>query len=56
MSHPLLDLTVRDRNGLTPFAAAMTYKNNKAAQSILDRESRAAEQVGLAIFRLCMWS
>ncbi|XP_072043178.1 rabankyrin-5-like [Amphiura filiformis] len=44
MSHPMLDLTVRDRNGLTPFAAAMTFKNNKAAQAILDREARAAEQ------------
>ena len=45
MSHPLLDLTLRDRSGLTPFAAAMTFKNNKAAQAILDREPRAAEQV-----------
>ena len=45
MSHPMLDLAVRDRNGLTPFAAAMTFKNNKAAQAILDREPRAAEQV-----------
>ncbi|XP_038074756.1 rabankyrin-5-like isoform X2 [Patiria miniata] len=45
MSHPLLDLTLRDRGGLTPFAAAMTFKNNKAAQAILDREPRAAEQL-----------
>ncbi|XP_033627890.1 rabankyrin-5-like [Asterias rubens] len=45
MSHPLLDLTLRDRSGLTPFAAAMTYKNNKAAQAILNREPRAAEQL-----------
>ncbi|XP_033101064.1 rabankyrin-5-like isoform X2 [Anneissia japonica] len=45
MSHPLLDLTLRDKSGLTPFAAAMTHKNNKAAQAILDREPRAAEQV-----------
>ncbi|KAL4223226.1 Ankyrin repeat and FYVE domain-containing protein 1 [Mactra antiquata] len=45
LSHPLLDLTVRDNNGLTPFAAAMTTRNNKAAQSILNREPRAAEQV-----------
>ncbi|XP_054749515.2 rabankyrin-5-like [Lytechinus pictus] len=45
MSHPLLDLTLRDKGGLTPFAAALTFKNNKAAQAILDREPRAAEQL-----------
>lgn len=45
MSHPHVDLTLRDKDGLTPFAVAMTYKNNKAAQSILDREPRAAEQL-----------
>jgi len=47
LSHPGLDLTSRDRNGLTPFAAAMTTRNNKAAQAILNREPRAAEQVCL---------
>ena len=45
MSHPGLDLSVRDKHGLTPFAAAMMTKNNKAAQAILDREPTAAEQV-----------
>ncbi|XP_072163422.1 rabankyrin-5-like [Diadema setosum] len=45
ISHPLLDLTLRDKSGLTPFAAALTHKNNKAAQAILDREPRAAEQL-----------
>ncbi|XP_060560051.1 rabankyrin-5-like, partial [Ruditapes philippinarum] len=45
LSHPNLDLNLRDKNGLTPFAAAMTTKNNKAAQSILNREPKAAEQV-----------
>ncbi|XP_062587167.1 rabankyrin-5-like isoform X2 [Saccostrea cucullata] len=45
LAHPGLDLTVRDRSGLTPFAAAMTTKNNKAAQAILNREPNAAEQV-----------
>ena len=49
LSHPNLDLTMRDKNGLTPFAAAMTTRNNKAAQSILNREPKAAEQV--RIFR-----
>lgn len=45
LAHPGLDLTIRDRAGLTPFAAAMTTKNNKAAQAILNREPNAAEQV-----------
>lgn len=47
LAHPGLDLTIRDRAGLTPFAAAMTTKNNKAAQAILNREPNAAEQVVL---------
>ncbi|XP_038615045.1 rabankyrin-5 [Tachyglossus aculeatus] len=45
VSHPDIRLTARDRQGLTPFACAMTYKNNKAAESILKREPGAAEQV-----------
>lgn len=47
MSHPVLNLMVKDKHGLTPFAAAMTTKNNKAAQAILNREPTATEQVGL---------
>ena len=50
LSHPGLDLKLRDKNGLTPFAVAMTTKNNKAAQSILDREATAAEQVGVVLW------
>ncbi|XP_068939356.1 rabankyrin-5 [Petaurus breviceps papuanus] len=45
ISHPDIRLNVRDRQGLTPFACAMTYKNNKAAEAILKREPGAAEQV-----------
>lgn len=45
LSHPSLNLTIKDRSGHTPFAAAMTTRNNKAAQAILDREPTAAEQV-----------
>ena len=45
LAHPSIDLTLRDKNGLTPFAAAMTTRNNKAAQAILTREPTAAEQV-----------
>uniref|UniRef100_A0A0P4WJ56 FYVE-type domain-containing protein n=1 Tax=Scylla olivacea TaxID=85551 RepID=A0A0P4WJ56_SCYOL len=44
LSHPALDLTIRDKAGVTPFAAAMLRKNNKAAKAILNRESKAAEQ------------
>ncbi|XP_026903323.1 rabankyrin-5 isoform X1 [Acinonyx jubatus] len=45
ISHPDVRLSVRDRQGLTPFACAMTYKNNRAAEAILKREPGAAEQV-----------
>ncbi|CAH2222887.1 rabankyrin-5 isoform X1 [Pelobates cultripes] len=45
ISHPDIKLNVRDRQGMTPFACAMTFKNNKAAESILKREPGAAEQV-----------
>ncbi|XP_052513458.1 rabankyrin-5 isoform X3 [Budorcas taxicolor] len=45
ISHPNIHLNMRDRQGLTPFACAMTCKNNKAAEAILKRESGAAEQV-----------
>lgn len=44
LCHPGLDLTLRDKSGLTPFAAALTYRNNRAAQAILDRMPTAAEQ------------
>ena len=46
MSHPTLDLMLKDKHGTTPFAAAMMTKNNKAAQGILNREPTATEQVG----------
>lgn len=45
ISHPDIQLGIRDRQGMTPFACAMTYKNNKAAEAILKREPGAAEQV-----------
>ncbi len=45
ISHPDIRLNIRDRQGMTPFACAMTHKNNKAAEAILKRESGAAEQV-----------
>ncbi|KAL0267274.1 UNVERIFIED_CONTAM: hypothetical protein PYX00_009592 [Menopon gallinae] len=44
LCHPGLDLTLRDNSGLTPFAAALTYRNNKAAQAILEKLPTAAEQ------------
>nr|XP_056721279.1 rabankyrin-5 [Euleptes europaea] len=45
ISHPDIHLNMRDRQGMTPFACAMTYKNNKAAEAILKREPGAAEQM-----------
>ena len=47
ISHPDIRLNIRDRQGMTPFACAMTHKNNKAAEAILKREPGAAEQVTL---------
>lgn len=41
---PGLDLSLRDKQSHTPFAAAMTTRNNKAAEAILSREPKAAEQ------------
>ncbi|XP_069684015.1 rabankyrin-5 [Periplaneta americana] len=44
LCHPGIDLSIRDKSGLTPFATALTYRNNKAAQAILDKLPTAAEQ------------
>ncbi|KAI3373437.1 hypothetical protein L3Q82_022046, partial [Scortum barcoo] len=49
ISHPDIRLNIRDRQGMTPFACAMTHKNNKAAEAILKREPGAAEQVVLTV-------
>ncbi|CAH0394295.1 unnamed protein product [Bemisia tabaci] len=44
LCHPGLDLTQRDKSGLTPFATALTCRNNKAATAILEKLPTAAEQ------------
>ncbi|KAH0955502.1 hypothetical protein HN011_010412 [Eciton burchellii] len=44
LCHPNIDLSKRDKKGLTPFATALTVRNNKAAQAILERLPTAAEQ------------
>ncbi|XP_015790666.1 rabankyrin-5-like [Tetranychus urticae] len=44
LCHPSLNLNLRDRNGCTPFATAMSIKNNKAAQEILNRDPNSAEK------------
>ena len=44
LDQPGLDLCIRDKSGLTAFATAMSMKNNKAAQKILQLEAQAAEQ------------
>ncbi|XP_025829118.1 rabankyrin-5, partial [Agrilus planipennis] len=47
---PNIDLSLRDRKGSSPFATALTVRNNKAAQAILDRFPSAAEQVLTNLF------
>ncbi|XP_034934332.1 histone-lysine N-methyltransferase SETD1A-like [Chelonus insularis] len=44
LCHPNLDLSLRDKKGLSPFATALTVRNNKAAQAILEKLPSAAEQ------------
>lgn len=45
LCHPNIDLKIRDKAGNTCFAAALTARNHKAAQSILERLPNAAEQM-----------
>ncbi|KAJ8913699.1 hypothetical protein NQ315_007416 [Exocentrus adspersus] len=45
LSVPEIDLSLRDKSGLSPFATALTFRNDKAAQAILDKLPSAAEQV-----------
>ncbi|CAF0740586.1 unnamed protein product [Adineta steineri] len=42
---PNLDLSIRNKQNQTPFACSMAAKNNEAANLILNREPRAAEQL-----------
>ncbi|UJR28238.1 hypothetical protein I4U23_009488 [Adineta vaga] len=42
---PSLDLAIRNKQNQTPFACSMAAKNNEAANLILKREPRAAEQL-----------
>ncbi|KAG8238894.1 hypothetical protein J437_LFUL015179 [Ladona fulva] len=44
LCHPGLDLSIRDKSSLTPFASAMSCKNERAARAILDKMPTAAEQ------------
>lgn len=46
LSQTNIDLSARDNKGVSPFAAALTARNNKAAQAILEKNPSAAEQVG----------
>jgi len=47
-----LDLTLRDKSGLTPFAVAMTKKNNKAAGMILSIEPQVKRKYSFSNFNL----
>lgn len=42
---PNLDLTIRNKQNQTPFACSIVSKNNEAANLILKREPKAADQV-----------
>jgi len=44
LRHPNIDMKIRDKLGNTPFATALTVRNHKAAERILDRMPTAAEQ------------
>ncbi|XP_050312552.1 rabankyrin-5 [Anthonomus grandis grandis] len=41
---PEIDLSLLDKNGLSPFACALTHRNHKAARAILDKQPTASEQ------------
>lgn len=45
LKHPSIDLKIRDKSGNTPFATALTVRNHKAAEKILERMPNAAEQM-----------
>lgn len=45
LCHPGIDLKLRDKTGSSAFATALTVRNHKAAQSILERLPNAAEQM-----------
>lgn len=45
LTQPNIDLSARDNKGVSPFAAALIARNNKAAQAILEKNPSAAEQV-----------
>lgn len=45
LCHPNIDLKIRDKTGNTCFATALTFRNHKAAQAILERLPNAAEQM-----------
>lgn len=47
LCHPAIDVSLmeRDKTGLTPFATALTRRNDKAAKAILQKLPSSAEQV-----------
>lgn len=45
LQHPNVDLRMRDKQGNTSFATAVTVRNHRAAALILDRFPNAAEQI-----------
>lgn len=52
LSQSSLDLSVKDKQGQTPFAACLSCKDHKTGKSILQREPSAAEQVAMSLLLL----
>ncbi|ESO10242.1 hypothetical protein HELRODRAFT_168132 [Helobdella robusta] len=44
LSHPVLNLRVRNKKNQTPFSVAVATRNKKAAQAIMNRDPSVAEQ------------
>jgi hypothetical protein len=45
IKQPGINLSIKNKQGHTPFATALMQKNNKATSMILKKEPNAAEQV-----------
>jgi ankyrin repeat protein len=44
LSHPTINLTLKDRNSLTPFACSLKHQDHHSGLAILTKEPEAAEQ------------
>lgn len=49
LQQPRIDLSLKDKSGQTPFAAALAAKDNETGRAILKKEPKAAEQVSILL-------